>query len=59
MVAFGLLIQAQTSFAQTVPERLKRATDAINKNDVDVAMTDINEVFNVDPNNARVVFILN
>ena len=52
IVAFGLLIQAQTSFAQTVDERLKRAAAAIDKNNLDGATADLNEVFKVDSNNA-------
>ena len=53
MLAISLLIQTQTCFAQTVDEQLKRAAAAIDKNDLDSAMTDLNEVFKVESNNAR------
>lgn len=52
IVVFGLLILVQTSFAQTVDERIKRVTDLLNKNDNEGAMPDIEEILKAQPDNA-------
>jgi tetratricopeptide (TPR) repeat protein len=51
MILIGAVVGVQSSYGQTVDERLKRVVDEVVKGQYDAAINDMNEVLKVDPNN--------
>lgn len=56
-ILIGLMIQIQTTFAQSVDERIGRALTAINKDDLSAAAKDLDEVFKAEPKNATAFYL--